>query len=156
VIPWHVSSSSGVATSFSELLYPCYFTYFTLLYFTDGQTDRQTDRITTPKTALSIARAVKTVKNFSSQPQNIYAQLLGNFSPIFCGFFSLICAQLAQISLQFYRIFSAILAKILRKFCIFPGDFLQGLHSDRGIGLCDTLTDNGLLLKVVWTQNYWL
>ena len=28
---WHVSSSSGVATSVSELLYPC---YFTLLYFT--------------------------------------------------------------------------------------------------------------------------
>ena len=27
---WHVSSSSGVATSVSELLYPC---YFTLLYF---------------------------------------------------------------------------------------------------------------------------
>jgi len=24
VIPWHVSSSSGVATSVSELLYPCY------------------------------------------------------------------------------------------------------------------------------------
>ena len=29
---WHVSSSSGVATSVSELLYPCYLTY--LLYFT--------------------------------------------------------------------------------------------------------------------------
>ena len=28
---WHVSSSSGMATSVSELLYPC---YFTLLYFT--------------------------------------------------------------------------------------------------------------------------
>jgi len=29
---WHVSSSSGVATSVSELLYPCYFTiYFSLL-----------------------------------------------------------------------------------------------------------------------------
>ena len=28
---WHVNSSSGVATSVSELLYPC---YFTLLYFT--------------------------------------------------------------------------------------------------------------------------
>jgi len=28
---WHVSSNSGVATSVSELLYPC---YFTLLYFT--------------------------------------------------------------------------------------------------------------------------
>ena len=28
---WHVSSSSGVATSVSELLYPC---YITLLYFT--------------------------------------------------------------------------------------------------------------------------
>jgi len=30
---WHVSSSSGVATSVRELLYPCYFTlvYFTLL-----------------------------------------------------------------------------------------------------------------------------
>jgi len=28
---WHVSSSSGVATSVSELLHPC---YFTLLYFT--------------------------------------------------------------------------------------------------------------------------
>ena len=28
---WHVSSSSGVATSVSELLYPCYFTFtFTL------------------------------------------------------------------------------------------------------------------------------
>ena len=27
---WHLSSSSGVATSVSELLYPCYFT-FTLL-----------------------------------------------------------------------------------------------------------------------------
>jgi len=25
---WHVSSSSGEATSVSELLYPCYFTYF--------------------------------------------------------------------------------------------------------------------------------
>jgi len=25
----HVSISSGVATSVSELLYPCYFTYFT-------------------------------------------------------------------------------------------------------------------------------
>ena len=25
---WHVSSSSGVATSVSELLYPRYFTYF--------------------------------------------------------------------------------------------------------------------------------
>jgi len=31
-----VSSSSGVATSVSELLYPCYFIYFTLFY-------RQTD-----------------------------------------------------------------------------------------------------------------
>jgi len=29
---WHVSSSSGVATSVSELLYPCYFTL--LLLFT--------------------------------------------------------------------------------------------------------------------------
>ena len=28
---------------------------------TDGRRDRQTDRITTPKTALSIARALKTV-----------------------------------------------------------------------------------------------
>ena len=28
---WHVSSSSGVATSVSKLLYPCYFT-FTLLH----------------------------------------------------------------------------------------------------------------------------
>ena len=28
---WHVSSSSGVSTSVSELLYPC---YFTLLYCT--------------------------------------------------------------------------------------------------------------------------
>jgi len=28
---WHVSSSSGVATSVSKLLYPCYFN-FTLLY----------------------------------------------------------------------------------------------------------------------------
>ena len=27
---WHANSSSGVATSVSELLYPCYFTYFTL------------------------------------------------------------------------------------------------------------------------------
>jgi len=27
---WHVSSSSGVATSVSELLYPCYLLYFTL------------------------------------------------------------------------------------------------------------------------------
>ena len=25
---WHVSSSSGVATSVSELLYPCYFTFY--------------------------------------------------------------------------------------------------------------------------------
>jgi len=25
---WHMSSSSGVATSVSELLYPCYFTLF--------------------------------------------------------------------------------------------------------------------------------
>ena len=31
---WHVSFSSGVATSVSELLYPCYFT-FTLLYCRD-------------------------------------------------------------------------------------------------------------------------
>jgi len=32
VIPlWYVNSSSGVATSVSELLYPCYF-YFTLLF----------------------------------------------------------------------------------------------------------------------------
>ena len=31
---WHVSSSSGEATSVSELLYPCYFTcYFTLLLY---------------------------------------------------------------------------------------------------------------------------
>ena len=32
---WHVGSSSGVATSVSELLYPCYFTftYFTLVTF---------------------------------------------------------------------------------------------------------------------------
>jgi len=30
---WHVSFSSGVATSVSELLYPC---YFTLLYFTSA------------------------------------------------------------------------------------------------------------------------
>ena len=29
---------------------------------TDGQTDRRTDRITTPKTALAYARAVKTVE----------------------------------------------------------------------------------------------
>jgi len=30
---WHVSSSSGVATSVSELLYPCYFSLLTLLHF---------------------------------------------------------------------------------------------------------------------------
>ena len=28
---WHVNSSSGVATSVSKLLYPCYFTYSTYL-----------------------------------------------------------------------------------------------------------------------------
>ena len=33
---WLVSSSSGVATSVSELLYPC---YFTLLYFFRGSAD---------------------------------------------------------------------------------------------------------------------
>jgi len=34
---------------------------------TDGQTDRQTDRITIPKTALAYARAVKTVKTAYSR-----------------------------------------------------------------------------------------
>ena len=29
---WHLNSISGVATSVSELLYACYFTYFTLRY----------------------------------------------------------------------------------------------------------------------------
>jgi len=35
---WHVNSSSGVATSVSELLYPC---YFTLLFYNRPPTDLQ-------------------------------------------------------------------------------------------------------------------
>jgi len=61
------------------------------------------------------------VKNFLLQPQNIYTQLSGNFSPIFSGLFSSICEQLVQIA----RNFSA----FSRRFCIFPRDFLQGLTS---------------------------
>jgi len=92
-------------------------------------------------------KPTKPLKNFSSQPQNIYAQIFRNFH----GFFSSICAQLAQIassicaqlaqiarnfsafSAQFLRIFSAIFAQILRKFCIFSPRFsagtVYGLHS---------------------------
>jgi len=76
----------------------------------------------------------KTVKNFSSQPQNIYAQLSGNFLPIFTGSFSSMCAQLAQFARnlrKFPRNFSAFSAQFSHKFCtnlaFFPCDFLQGL-----------------------------
>jgi len=56
-----------------------------------------------------------TVKNFSSQPKNIYAQF-------FRGFFSSICAQ-------FSLIFSAIFGQILRKFCIFfPAIFCRDCY----------------------------
>jgi len=72
----------------------------------------------------------KTMKNFSSQPQNIYAQLSGNFSPIFSGFFSSICAQLAQFARNLHKL-RTILAHFQCNFCanfaFFPRDFLQGL-----------------------------
>ena len=42
---WHVSSSSGVATSVSELLYPCYFT-FTFTLFKCGMPYRRAARLT--------------------------------------------------------------------------------------------------------------
>jgi len=65
------------------------------------------------------------VKNFLSQPQNIYTQLLGNFSPIFSAFFSSICVQLAQ----FVRNLRAILAHFQHNFransAFFPAIFFR-------------------------------
>jgi len=70
----------------------------------------------------------KTVKNFSSQPQNIYAQLSGNFSPIFNGFFSSICAQLVQIERNFSAFSAQFLCEFCTNFAFFSRDFLPGLY----------------------------
>jgi len=70
------------------------------------------------------------VKNFSLQPQNIYMQLSGNFSPIF------------QLNLR------AISAQILCKFCIFPRDFLQGLNIKQQHLL------NGIFSTAIWISRH--
>ena len=57
----------------------------------------------------------KTVKNFSSITQNIYTQLSGNFSPIFSGFISRICAKLVQFVRNLDKL-HAILAHFQRNF----------------------------------------
>jgi len=63
----------------------------------------------------------KTVKNFWSQPQNIYVRLSDNFSPIF----SSICAQLAQIVHNFSAFSEQFSHKFCANFAFFPANFFR-------------------------------
>jgi len=69
------------------------------------------------------------MKNFSSQPQNICAQLSGNFLSIFSGFFSSICVQLMQIARNFSAFSAQFSCKFCANFAFFPRNFPEGLSS---------------------------